>query len=99
MTMPEIITRADAREKGLTHYFTGKPCKHGHVCKRRVSDPGCLECSRIRANAKYATPEGREASLARNRDYMRTPNGIAHNRSNAASYRAKMLADPETRED
>jgi hypothetical protein len=91
--------KALADEYGLAHYFTGKPCKHGHVCQRRVSDPGCLECSRIRVSTKYATPEGREASLARNRDYMRTPKGIAHNRANAAAYRAKMLDDPETRED
>lgn len=39
----EIITRKQAKEQGLTHYFTGKPCKHGHVAKRLVAG-GCVEC-------------------------------------------------------
>ena len=33
-----------AREAGHTHYFTGRACCHGHLCKRRVSDGGCLDC-------------------------------------------------------
>ena len=41
----EIITRKEAQSKGLTHYFTGKPCKHGHVAKRFRSGP-CTECAR-----------------------------------------------------
>jgi uncharacterized protein (DUF924 family) len=40
----EIITRKEAQEKGLPRYFTGKPCKHGHVCERLVSQKVCIEC-------------------------------------------------------
>lgn len=39
-----IISLADAREKGLTHYFTGKPCKFGHIANRQVSNRGCVVC-------------------------------------------------------
>ena len=40
-----IITRAEAIEKGLTRYFTGKPCKRGHVAERRVANHNCAVCS------------------------------------------------------
>lgn len=41
-----IISRKEAIEKGLKVYFTGKPCKYGHVSERRVNDRGCLECGK-----------------------------------------------------
>lgn len=31
---------------GLTHYNTGKPCKHGHNADRRVKDRVCMACDR-----------------------------------------------------
>lgn len=48
----EVISHKEALERGLKRYFTGKPCKHGHVCERSVSSYGCLECAR-RASAAY----------------------------------------------
>lgn len=41
----EIISRKEAKEKGIGRYFTGKPCKYGHITQRYVSDGRCLECS------------------------------------------------------
>ena len=42
----KIITRTEAREAGLTLYFTGKPCvKAGHVSERYVSSANCKQCS------------------------------------------------------
>ncbi len=38
------ITRRAAKAQGLELYFTGKPCKSGHISQRRVSDCQCLEC-------------------------------------------------------
>ena len=40
----EIIVRKKAAEAGLVHYFTGRPCKHGHISRRIVSNGGCCEC-------------------------------------------------------
>jgi len=40
----EIVSRKDARALGLKRYFTGKPCKRGHVAERRVSIKGCVLC-------------------------------------------------------
>jgi len=41
----KIITRKEARARGLKRYFTGKLCKHGHVAERLVSVRNCLECA------------------------------------------------------
>ena len=40
----EIISRADATSAGLTHYFTGVPCKHGHVAARYTKNTRCVPC-------------------------------------------------------
>jgi len=41
----EIISRKEAIEKGLKVYFTGKPCKNGHISIRGISGD-CRECSK-----------------------------------------------------
>lgn len=51
------MTRQEARDAGLTKYFTGRPCKHGHIAERRMSD-GCIECADKAARAwQAAHPE------------------------------------------
>lgn len=50
--MVHIISRDDAIAQGLTHYFTGKPCKYGHVSPRFTSSKYCLECNRLRREYK-----------------------------------------------
>lgn len=47
----EIISRKEAKEKGLKRYFTGKPCKYGYIAEKLLVG-GCLECKRIRSR-KY----------------------------------------------
>jgi hypothetical protein len=42
----EIITRETALKQGLAWYFTGKPCKYGHVTRRHVNGRGCTECNK-----------------------------------------------------
>lgn len=44
--------RQQAIEKGEKYYFTGKPCKNGHISKRSVSYNKCLECDKLLAR-KY----------------------------------------------
>jgi 5-methylcytosine-specific restriction endonuclease McrA len=63
----QLITRADAKTAGLKRYFTGESCSSGHVAERRVSDHGCVECSRVKA----ASPEERERRREYMRDHMR----------------------------
>jgi hypothetical protein len=39
------IIRAEARLQGKTRFYTGVPCRHGHVCERYVSSGGCVSCA------------------------------------------------------
>ena len=36
-------TRAEAKAAGAKYYFTGEPCKHGHIAPRKTKG-ACLEC-------------------------------------------------------
>lgn len=42
--MQEVISRETAKEQGLKHYYTGKPCKYGHDSPRLVSTTRCTQC-------------------------------------------------------
>lgn len=42
-----IVTKSEARNTGLLRYFTGKPCKYGHIAERPVGNGQCVECARI----------------------------------------------------
>lgn len=39
-----VVLRAEARKNGLIRYFTGKPCKHGHISERLTSNRKCIAC-------------------------------------------------------
>jgi len=42
----KIILRSEAKAHGLKRYFSGKPCKHGHVAERFTLSYQCVECNR-----------------------------------------------------
>lgn len=48
----EKISRKEAMAQGLTTYYTGKPCKYGHIDFRYVCDHACGQCARDKAS-KY----------------------------------------------
>ena len=39
-------TRKEAQAIGAIHYFTGEPCKHGHVAPRKTKG-ACTECLKV----------------------------------------------------
>lgn len=45
--IPDIISRAEALSTGKFWYFTGKPCKNGHIAKRSVKNYCCRKCAKI----------------------------------------------------
>jgi 5-methylcytosine-specific restriction endonuclease McrA len=57
------ITRKAAKAAGLKYYFTGKPCKRGHIDKRFVCSFWCMTCGREKASEAFRnlTGEKREA--------------------------------------
>lgn len=46
--MFNVISLSEARSNRLTRYFTGRPCKRGHICERKISDRSCVECNKIK---------------------------------------------------
>ena len=45
-----MITRQEAIFQGLARYFTGKPCKHGHIVERYTGNKTCCVCGNAGAN-------------------------------------------------
>jgi len=41
-----IVNRAEAKSQGLTQYFTGNPCVHGHIDLRWTCSARCKMCQR-----------------------------------------------------
>jgi hypothetical protein len=39
-------TRAEAKVTGAKYYFTGEPCKHGHVAPRKTKG-ACVDCLKV----------------------------------------------------
>lgn len=47
--MKIIVLRKQAISQGLSRYFTGKPCKRGHVSERITGSSECVTCCKDRA--------------------------------------------------
>lgn len=65
-----ILTRAAAVANGETHYFTGMPCKHGHIAMRFVTSFGCVDCTTARrlSDDKIALKDRVQRWRVENRD-------------------------------
>ena len=48
----DLMTKREARERGLPTYFDGKPCKRGHISPHRSYNGRCIECHRIQNRVK-----------------------------------------------
>ena len=103
---PDIIGRDEARALGLKRFFTGEPCKHGHVAERDVNNRECMECSRERARKRRAAdPEGyreygrkwRAANPEKPREYQRR--WWAANKDKRAAPRLTKRAAAQLRKD
>lgn len=55
----EQLTWAEAAAKGATHYFTGQPCKRGHLAPRYVVNAGCVACAKMTPAQRQATGQPR----------------------------------------
>lgn len=50
----EIISRKEALARGMNKFFTGKPCKNGHIEPRRIHNSVCMGCIRVAGRKWYA---------------------------------------------
>lgn len=67
----QVISRKAAIAAGLKHFFSGRPCRNGHLTPRPVSGSGCPICSDIRVRAWNAANVERRKRI---RDKWRTEN-------------------------
>jgi hypothetical protein len=58
---PDITSLTSARAAGRTFYFTGKPCKRGHVAERYSHNGSCVVCTRLRGAQWKKTAKGRKS--------------------------------------
>jgi 5-methylcytosine-specific restriction endonuclease McrA len=64
----KLISRQEAIKQGLTRYFTGLPCKHGHIAEKLLSNRTCIECLLIKKKIRNERPDIKKASIKRLRD-------------------------------
>ena len=67
----EIISKKEAKDRGLKKYYTGNPCKYGHVAERYISG-GCYACSTIKNHSEYTRQyyrDHKEEYSARGKDH------------------------------
>lgn len=65
----EVVSRKVAKGLGLKRYFTGLPCKNGHISERNTSKGTCVECSRLKGRETYS--ERQEYSSAYGKEHRR----------------------------
>lgn len=78
-------TRAEAKASGATHYFTGEPCKHGHIALRKTKGV-CVEC------IKLETEKYREKRADYFTEYNKSDRGQEAKRKYYEANRDKVLA-------
>lgn len=77
--------RASAIERGDKRYFTGRPCKHGHLAERTTSNGCCVVCERKKYNLWAEANQDRLKELW-NKSYAKN---AEKRRLEAAEYRVK----------
>ena len=60
----KIVTRATAIARGQKRYYTGRPCRNGHVSERLVSNGVCVECELERNRSPHRKESRRAAARA-----------------------------------
>lgn len=88
----QIISREEAREKGLRFYATEAPCRRGHLARRLVSTGACVECSRIKnAQPKHKAKRYRYAIDLWNSSEEEMERQRAYSRARSASPRVRAI--------
>jgi len=89
--MPRKISRAKAKSRGLTRYYTGKKCCRGHVAERNVCNKHCVICGLAHTKAYQQTPQGQRTRRAweespRGRESQRRSNQSPEARASKRRY-------------
>lgn len=92
--MAEVVSLEEARASGAVRYFTGVPCKNGHVAERQTSNRGCVVClhERVRKN-RVENPERVKEVANASQKKRRAADPAKH----IAEVRAWQIANPDKR--
>lgn len=80
--MTNFVSRSQSKTSGDKYYFTGQPCKRGHIAQRLVSNMSCVECVAM----TKATRD--KAYYVKNKDKViaRVEKWVASNREHVRKY-------------
>jgi len=70
----------DARAAGLKQYFTGKPCRKGHIAYRLTINGQCIECAKFYKKLDREKEINRKKAIEKSREWRKR---------NLARYNAK----------
>lgn len=70
----QIISREAAKAAGLKRYFTGRPCKRGHIDERQIANFGCMACQRENAAKWFCGLQGEKREARRDYERQRWQN-------------------------
>jgi hypothetical protein len=77
--MNNPTTRAEAKSTGAEYYFTGKPCKHGHIALRKTKG-SCVECMKLEwkdsNERRKSLPKSEAAKESGRRYYERNKDAV-----------------------
>lgn len=92
----DILTRPEAREKGLKTYYTGKTCRNGHDSYRYTQSGTCAQCVKA-ANNVAVDPVAIVRKAAKERMLMVKIRGYLEDREalSAAAYCLALAHEPQ----
>lgn len=95
-----VVSKTAARSAGMKRYFTGRPCKNGHIAERWVSCGSCAGCLvETKAKLKEWSLEYHRQWRAKNRDKSKAYTAAWRSRNPGAGadyMRARRAADRDT---
>lgn len=95
---PWLPTRKMAKERGARTYFTGKPCKHGHLTYRATTSGHCSACDAICDEERRKKPERRESIRRIGKIAQRRRREDPEVRAKERAYDRKRRLDPAVNE-
>lgn len=90
----QIISRVDAKAAGLKRFFTGQPCKNGHISERLISSGTCLVCDAEKKRQLRADPIASIKIRELDKKSKSTPESLIRRKE----YNSKYYSKQENRE-
>ncbi len=81
---PSPISPAEAAECGLSRFYTGKPCKYGHVTERYVRNRNCVVCNAENSRLRERERGQRDPSYRMFRSVQRRSRQALQRRASAS---------------